>query len=332
MDGSPGGGSGWLAEAGTHGCTGQRQSQILWGRQIPTGICPRSNPQVTETLHGHHHMAPSCSSWLCPGLEGTTGFLGTRARGDGAPGWMCLCWFPPLCPWSMVTPRGYRPMGIITSRDITDLQGIDYPARHRHPIRMSPYEASSMPGGITNLWGLPCKMSSPCAASSLHVTLWDIVTPWGRHPGRHHPMEHHHPKGHHNPMGTSPYWTSSPQKSLSPHKALPPSGLSPSVLPLHACCHSLCSLLPAWGQELLSDCSACLGTTNPTASPARLGTSGSLGTSSGSLGTRSLLGTGIPKFLLGDKITSAAWEELLSPWEQGLPDLGQDCFLQAWGH
>lgn len=59
-------------------------------------------------------------------------------------------------------------------------------------------------------------MSSPCAASSLHgnVILWDIVTPWGRHPGRHHLMEHRHPKGHHRPMGTSPYGTSSPQKGL----------------------------------------------------------------------------------------------------------------------
>lgn len=102
--------------------------------------------------------------------------LGTMARGDGAAGWMCLHRLPPLCPRSMVTPRGYHSVGIVTPRDVADLQGIDYPARHRHPVRMSTNGASSTPGGVTNLWGC-------------------------------HPARCHHPVPHRHSMGMSSYGT-----------------------------------------------------------------------------------------------------------------------------
>lgn len=147
-------------------------------------------------------------------------------------------------------------------------------------------------------------------------------------------MEHRHPKGHHRPMGTSPYGTSSPQKAWSPHRALPPSGV---VTPCAATSCSLpLSLLLAvcLGTRLAFWLFCPLGDNNPFCLSCPLGDVFWLcGDIFWLLGDEiTFPGTGIPKFLLGDKISSSAWGQLLTPWEQGLPGLGRDCFLQAWGH
>lgn len=150
-----------------------------------------------------------------------------------------LCVLGAWSPQGDITPWASSPQGISLickalspHKDVT-VWGIISAWRHHQSLGM-----------------LPCKMSSPYAASSLHgnVILWDIVSPWGRHPGRHHPMEHYHRKGHHHPMGTSPYWTSSPQKASSPHRALPPSGI------VTLCAATSCSL------PLSLLLAACLGT------------------------------------------------------------------------